>query len=505
VSIRLRLTLWHTALLALTLTGFAVVVYAAVERQLTNELNADIQLRALQASRALRAGFGRGPSPRGPRLDLPDMTDSTLYVQMLSPRGDVLERSANLPRPLPIPPESLRLALEGQEVHDTLSFLGGRVELYTAPLLIDGGSRGVAGVLQVAAPLEPLRANLAQLRTVLVGVVLGGTSLAAAAGWFLVSQALRPVDRMTQTAHAIGLAADFSKRLPDPPRRDELGRLAETFNQMLARLDAAFTTQRRFLADAAHELRTPLTAVRTDLEALRRGADRDPVERDATLREAVREVDRMGRLVGDLLALARADAGQALDRRPLPLDTLLIEVYQKARTLANGVELSLGELEQVEVEGDRDRLEQLLLNLVDNALRYTPPGGLVTLELVARAGWARLRVRDTGPGIPADHLPRIFERFYRIDQARSPDAGGTGLGLAIGQWIARAHGGRIEVESREGAGSTFTVLLPAAGGVGDLPATEADGASASARAPGRIVSSSDLHGREQAPARVPHS
>jgi signal transduction histidine kinase len=168
----------------------------------------------------------------------------------------------------------------------------------------------------------------------------------------------------------------------------------------------------------------------------------------------------MGRLVTDLLALARADAGQLLARRPLMLDALLVDVYQQAHRQAPDVRLSIGELEQVEIQGDPDRLKQLLLNLVDNACRYTPPGGTVTLGLVAHEGIAALSVRDTGPGIPPEALPHIFERFYRADHARSREIGGTGLGLAISQVIAEAHGGRIEVESRVGEGSTFTAHLP---------------------------------------------
>ena len=183
----------------------------------------------------------------------------------------------------------------------------------------------------------------------------------------------------------------------------------------------------------------------------------------------------MGRLVTDLLALARADAGQLLARRPMMLDALLVDVYQQTRVQTPHVRLMIGDLEQVEVLGDPDRLKQLLFNLVDNACRYTPSGGTVTLGLVEHEGTASLSVRDTGPGIPPDEQSHIFERFYRSDHARSREAGGTGLGLAISQVIAEAHGGRIEVESRIGAGSTFTVRLPA----GLLPATSAAPSAAS--------------------------
>src|SRR5215212_724425 len=303
--------------------------------------------------------------------------------------------------------------------------------------------------------------NHSRLALVLGGVVLGTASLAAGLGWLLATLAMRPVDRMTRTAQAIGSSADLTRRLPEPAQRDELGRLARTFNEMLGQLDEAIGTQRRFLADASHELRTPIAAIRTNVHALLRGADADPAERESALRSVAREADRMSRLLADLLALARADAGQSLAHERLALDALLLDVYQQQRPLAGEVRLQIGELEQVEVRGDPDRLKQLALNLVDNALRYTSPGGTVTLDIVGRENEALFRVRDTGAGISAEHLPRIFERFYRVDRSRSRQGGGTGLGLAISRWIAEAHRGRIDVESAPGIGSTFTVVLPA--------------------------------------------
>jgi two-component system OmpR family sensor kinase len=465
VSIRLQLTLWHAALLTLVLAGFAALVYFTVTSQLESEVDHDIQLRALQASRELRAVTRSWPIDRVRTVDLPTsaLVDTSLYVQVVSPSGEVLTGSSNLPEPLPVATNGMKLALDGQEGHDTLSFLGERLELYSAPLLLDGN---IVGVLQVAAPLQRHEARLAQLTFVLGAVVLAATALAGLIGWFLATRAMRPVDRMTRTAQAIGQSADLSGRLPEPKKHDELGRLAGTFNEMLGRLELAFGTQRRFLADASHELRSPLAAIRMNAEAMLRGGDADPSEREASLRAITREADRMGRLVADLLALAHADAGQPIARRRVALDSVLVDVYQQQRRLADGVTLTLGELEQVEVDGDPDRLKQLLVNLVDNALRYTPAGGEVALDVIRRDAWALLRVTDTGSGIPAEHLSRIFERFYRVDQPRSRSAGGTGLGLAICKWITDAHGGQIEVESEPGRGSTFNVLLPIGGPVG---------------------------------------
>jgi signal transduction histidine kinase len=235
---------------------------------------------------------------------------------------------------------------------------------------------------------------------------------------------------------------------------------------MLARLESLFHTQRRFLADVSHELRTPLTTIQGNVDLLCRGAAEDPQIRRETLAIIEGEVARMSRLVADLLLLARADAGIQLEVEPVELDTLLLEVYRQARLMSDGVDVRLGHEDQAVVMGDADRLRQLFLNLVDNALKYTPAGGQVKLSLYNEQDQVRVVVSDTGIGIPEEDLqpgpsglPLIFERFHRSDPARSQ--GGTGLGLSIAHWITQAHGGQVTVESQLGAGSRFTVLLPA--------------------------------------------
>lgn len=457
MSVRLRLTLWHAGLLALVLAGFAVVVYVAVERLLTSQLEYQIHVRALDASRALE------PTSVGRRTfqTLATFAENPLYVQLVDARGTVLAASGQAPGALPMPTASLRSELAGDDAHATVSVPGDRLDLHTVPLTVDGQT---AGVLQVAASMAPLEASMARLRALLVAVVLGATALATALGSFLAGKAMRPVDDITGLARSIGQSADLSRRLPETGRRDELGRLAGTFNQMLARLESAFGTQRRFLDDASHELRTPLAAIRTNVETLLRAPDQPSTERADALRAVARDTERMGGLVSDLLALARADAGQPLDRGSVELDALLLDVYHQHRMLAGRVRLTLDDMEPFVVQGDRERLRQLLSNLVENALRYTPADGSVALSMARRGNGVTLTVRDTGPGIPPDHVPHVFDRFYRVDPTRSRAAGGTGLGLAICRWIAEAHGGRISVVSAAGRGSTFTVELPAADG-----------------------------------------
>jgi signal transduction histidine kinase len=208
-------------------------------------------------------------------------------------------------------------------------------------------------------------------------------------------------------------------------------------------------------------LRSPLTAIRGNLDLLRRGALDDAEARAETLAAIESESVRMQRLVQDLLLLAQADAGVPIEKRVVELDTVLLDVFRQARLNAGNVKVSLGNEDQVQVIGDADRLKQLFLNLMDNASKYTPSGGTVTLSFAREGDWVRVAITDTGIGIPAQDLPRIFDRFYRVDKARAREKGDTGLGLAICKWIVDAHGGRIGVQSEVGKGSTFTVWLPA--------------------------------------------
>lgn len=453
---------------------FAVLVFVVVARELDQRLDYTVYLSGLEAKRAL----GEVTKDHGATVDpfsLPDSPDYggvILYVQLVAPDGTVIQRSDNLDADIPVSRKTLEQVLSSERTpkegySDTIGILGERLAVYSArwetpdgrigDAMPEGQSTGLA-VLQIAAAEPTSERDLWTLGIVLGLVVLAATGIAAFAGWRIVATALRPVDDMSRAARAIGAEADFSRRLPTPAEPDELGRLAVTFNEMLADLERAFATQRRFLADAAHELRTPLTVVRASAETWLRG-DRAE-ERETAARVVAREADRMGRLVADLLTLARGDANQPQVRRPVQLDAILVDVYRQALSLTDTVSLTLGEFDQVTVIGDPDRLRQLVLNLVDNAIRYTPDGGQVTLDLAKADGAATLRVRDTGAGIPPEDLPRIFDRFYRIDVARTRQSGGAGLGLAISQEIAQAHGGRIAVTSEAGHGTEFTVHLP---------------------------------------------
>lgn len=312
--------------------------------------------------------------------------------------------------------------------------------------------------MQTAASLRTVEAASSALLVVLVGGGALSVLLAALIGWLSAGRALKPLDVITQTALQITRADDLSRRIPIQDPNDEVGRLAVAFNETLERLERLFNAQRRFLADVSHELRTPLTAIRGNVDLLQRLGGANP----ESLRDIRSETERMTRLVGDLLVLAQADSGHLpLERKPVDLDGLLLEVCREVQVLAGQVHVAVGEIDQARVIGDRDRLKQVILNLVTNAIKYTPPGGRVTLGLARVQHWARLTVSDTGIGLPAEELPRIFDRFYRVDKARSRAQGGAGLGLSIAQRIVQMHGGRIEAASEgPNKGATFSVWLP---------------------------------------------
>jgi signal transduction histidine kinase len=281
--------------------------------------------------------------------------------------------------------------------------------------------------------------------------------LAGLGGAFLARTTLRPIEKITQTATSIVSAQDLKERLPTSDTNDELDRLIVTINGMLERLDNFFQAQVRLSADVSHELRTPLTIIRGNVDLLRRGAASDPIELNEALSIIDGELDRMSRIVADLLLLSQADAGLTLRLQLVELDTIVLDVYRQARVTANDVNIQLGHEDQAIVQGDADRLKQLLLNLVTNAIKHTPGGGYVTLSLFREPEWVRITVADTGRGIAPTALPHIFERFYR---GEDNDQKGVGLGLSIAQWIAQAHGGQITVTSEVDKGSIFTLWLP---------------------------------------------
>jgi heavy metal sensor kinase len=309
--------------------------------------------------------------------------------------------------------------------------------------------------------LETLYKTRRRFSLIMAAILPLGLLLAGGGGWLLARRAFKPVEQMTEAARRIG-AEHLAERIEERGTGDELDKLAQTLNEMLARLDAAFSQIRQFSADASHELQTPLTILKGELEVALR-SPRSPGAYRRVLMSALEEIDRIAHLVEGLLLLARADAGVLrMDHRPVDLGRLLEEVYGQTRVLAEakGVDLRLISRDAVSIHGDYERLRRLLLNLVDNGVKYTPTGGQVSLSLQQNGGHAIIRVSDTGVGLSKEEQQRIFHPFYRSDEARSQGKEGVGLGLSIARSIAEAHGGSIHVESNPDHGCTFTVRLP---------------------------------------------
>ncbi len=315
------------------------------------------------------------------------------------------------------------------------------------------------GTLQIAMNLDVVDSARIGLGRTLAIIWLVSILLSGNAAWLTLGQTLHPLKPISETAEQINRADDLSRRIPYDGPQDEIGSLVDSFNQTLERLEALFTSQQRLLADVSHELRTPLTVIKGNVDLMRRMKSLD----DESLTSIDQEAGRLSRLVGGLLLLAQAESGKlALVEKPVELDLLVTEVFQEMSILAgNKLRLHLNEIDQVIINGDRDRLKQVLINLVANAIQYTPSGGEVFLSLEKIGEQARIICRDTGPGIPAVDLPHIFERFYRAEKSRTRGkTTGFGLGLSIANWIVERHGGRIEVDSKEGKGTSFAIWLP---------------------------------------------
>jgi heavy metal sensor kinase len=457
MSLSVRLTLWYAAITAAVLLIATVIVYLAVAGNLQRDLDAELAAAGerLSGTLVVREAFPF----RSLRLVLPDLNTfagADLLVQVIDVRGALLDRSESLGRTvLPLDPPLQRALADGQPRYTTLALPGGRLRVYLHPLTIEGQ---LVGAVLVARPLAPLDSAQARLLQALVAVDLVLLLAAAGAGWAMARRALRPLATMTATAAAIAESGEPGRRVPEPPTHDEVGALARTFNRMLDRLQAALVAQRRFVADASHELRTPLTTLRLNLSTLRRGDGARSPEEQEILADLDHEVERLSRLVEGLLILARADAGQPIERQPVALDALVRRVCRALAPRLGDRTLRCDPLAPAQVWGNADQLEQVVHNLLDNAVKYTAAGGTIAVSVRVEGAAAVLAVRDDGVGIAPADLPHIFERFYRASTARGRS--GAGIGLAIADGIVRAHGGRIEVASAPGAGSTFTVWLP---------------------------------------------
>lgn len=468
VGLKTRLTLWHAgavlAILAMVAAGAEWRLRHAVEAQIDATL---VALAETEAASALDSG---GPGEllihlHDPisRTGVPTLRRLDKLAQVVDADGAVVARSATLgTATLPATPGMLAHLAQGQLRIDTVPDFGGEpLRLVSLPVEVDGQFRYA---LQVAMSLEPARAFVRSARLLFLlaaGLILVGVVVI---GRLLTGRALAPVDRLVTQARMIG-ASTLHDRLAHPGTSDELARLVATLNQMLDRIEHGMDAQRRFTADASHELRSPLSRLRAELEiALRR--PREATEYEQVLRSCLDEVERLGRLTEDLLTLARLDAGEgARGARVRTSVNAVVDATVRQLVAAaeqRGVRLVRKRGDDLEVDAAPSAVALVVGNLVDNAIKFSPPGGEVSVATVRGNGDLLLTVSDAGPGIAADEVSRVFDRFYRGRMAGSPDTAGVGLGLAIVRSVVEAHGGGVAVESRAGHGATFSVRLPLA-------------------------------------------
>ena len=473
-TVRARLTTAYALALGGTVVALAVVLLIARRASAYRELGEQVQARAEEVLAVVREAEEQGlpvtirgdtltgavvtPQLRRTLESLPD------YVLLLDPSGRALYLSfeaTNLGFNDVATLQQAALQIPANGIARMVR-VGDRRLLLSARMDPRGDQ---VGRIATAADVGVADSQVRSLAATLLGIVPLFGVLSLMLAYVISGRAFQPVERIINEVEAITDGRSLHRRLPAESGDDEIGRLTNTLNAMIARLETSFGALRRFTADASHELKTPLTVLRADVErAMNPKSSHN--EQLVALEEALQETSRMADLVDSLLTLARADEGRfELVAEPIRLEPLTREVFETAVILGEdaGLEVSLPVIEDAVVLGDRPRLRQLFLNLVTNAIKYTPRGGRVEVSLARRLNEVTFTVRDTGIGIAAADLPYVFERFWRADRARSrvaAERGGWGLGLSISQYIAQAHGGRLEVQSRLGRGSTFVVTLP---------------------------------------------
>jgi heavy metal sensor kinase len=454
LSIRWRLTLWNTLAVSLVLLGFAALVYLLTARALYEQTDRALAGGYQQLERDRR--LANDPEERL-RYWVEELHEHLkLFCVIYGPAGEVRVRTPELPADgLPQAPAS---APDRLRFHDQTLPVLGRQRVLQGQLRLAGQEL----VVVLMSPLEEVDHELRRLLAALLTAIPLGLAVAGGLGYALARKALAPVEQLRRSTRDI-TADRLDRRLPVVNPDDELGKLAVTINDMIARLERSFAEVRRFTADASHELRTPLAAIRAEAEVALSRDSFTPGQQ--LLGSILEECERLTRLTDQLLELSRADAGVGrLEREPVDLAALLSRVVENLRPLADakGLSLHADARADAEVCGDVGRLRQVFYNVLDNAIKYTPVGGRVDVGLELRGQTAVVTVRDTGIGIPAEHLPNVFERFYRVDKGRSREQGGTGLGLSISRSIVTAHGGMIELASGSGKGTSCTVTLPLA-------------------------------------------
>jgi heavy metal sensor kinase len=485
-SIRFKITIVYMAILALTLSAFSTALYHHVKRSLYENMDSLLRSKAegivhaintywaTEQLGAMRYGVKPEEAAALENIDFatiagrwvegkskdPKMLD--VIVQIFDADGVPIASTKNTQGISSVSRENLISVLKGNSCFDTVapSYPTKKIVNFRVFITPAIENEKVEYIVQVASSLDSIGSALYTLRVTLFVLFPITVLLTGIMGALLAKLTLHPVDSMIKTIHDI-TAENMKLKLTVPNTRDEIMKLAQTFNDMLSRLDRAFTSQKQLFEDLSHELKTPLTVLKGEFEVMLKKM-RSQEEYESLLKSGLEEIDKISKLADNLLMLASFESKKILpDRRRLDLGLLIQAAANNIRKLANqkSVEIVLsGVSEGIAINGDEQQLKLMVLNLVDNAVKYTPSGGKVTVSLEPAEKSAKIRISDTGRGIPGSELPHIFDRFYRIDKSRSSD--GFGLGLSIAKSISEAHDGHIEVTSTVGSGTTFTITLP---------------------------------------------
>lgn len=515
LSLRARLTLWFSVVLGLSLAVFGGLTHTSIRNELITNLDVSLNkvISGLDVIIRTKAKEATLTPPQGPlrrrsrereeKGELAFLTDSTqqdtskiksaikplkvepktekpheevdaiwsdiyesllltprnFMIQVMDSNGVIVWKSENLQDDSLLLPEAfINSARDSVAQFTTITQRISKREEGSIRIAI---ARSRSALIVAGYPSGEVEALLPQYFSALLLLAPVVLALSTIGGWFLAKASLRPVDEITRTAQDI-TASNLSRRLPVTNTKDEIGRLSETLNDMISRLESSFERIRQFTADASHELRTPLTIMTGELELALRSR-KTPDEYQAVLSSALQEVLRLSHVVESLLLLSRTDMGRvSLHMERVNLGELLADLADAATILGTqkNIYITFRTSPDLYVSADGGKLRQVFLNLVDNAVKYTPSGGMISIAIHREGNWAEVRVRDTGIGIEREHLRKIFDRFYRVDKARSRELGGAGLGLSIVQWIIQIHNGTISVESEPAKGSTFIVRLP---------------------------------------------
>ena len=478
-SLRFKLTLWYVLILGILLISFSGFLYFTLSKSLSRDV--DEKLRSLaeliaseSASPLSKFGFGNLDQALETSLNLRPIGK---FIQVLDQSGNIGRKSDNLRNvQLPISLNALKNATKGSITFETNRSIGNTpLRIITFPVIENDH---VTKIVQIASSLEEVEDALSTLFLILIIAVPLALMIAILGGQFLAHKALKPVDNITQTARMI-TSQNLNQRIAPLKVKDEISRLIETFNEMISRLDQSFRQVKQFSSDASHELKTPLTILKGEVEVTLR-KERSLQEYQQTLKSNLEEINRMSQIVEDLLLLSRADVEEiGLNKEDINLSEIFNEVVTQMDVLATSKRLRLfasNHHQDIHMFGDALRIRELFINLIENGIKYTEQGGAIRVTLSKeydplgrnRSGgtegekeeFVKIVVSDTGIGIAEEDQERIFNRFFRVDKARSREEGGSGLGLSICKWIVEAHQGEIRVESELGKGSSFIVKLP---------------------------------------------